>query len=165
MRLNSLHDLYVHELKDLYSAEQQIIKSLPKMARTAASTEVRNAFQEHLETTRRQVERLERIFQRLDVQPKGSACKGMQGIIEEGEEVIRAGGDERVGDAALIAAAQRVEHYEIAGYGTVRTYARQLGYDEDARLLQETLNEEGQIDKKLTGIAESRVNVEASRTA
>lgn len=165
MKLNTLHDLYVHELRDLYNAEQQIIKSLPKMAKAAASTEVRNAFQEHLDTTRRQVERLERIFQRLDLPAKGSACKGMQGIIEEGEEIMRADAQEMVGDAALIAQAQRVEHYEIAGYGTARTYARQLGYEEDARLLQETLNEEGETDKKLTSIAESRVNIEASRVA
>ncbi len=165
MKVNSLHELYVHELRDLYSAEQQIIKALPKMAKAAISTELRSALQEHLETTRRQVERLESIFQRLDIKPKASTCKGMKGIIEEGEELVRAEIPEMVGDAALISAAQRVEHYEIAGYGTVRTYARQLGYEEDARLLQETLDEEGQTDKKLTGIAESRVNVEASRTA
>lgn len=165
MKLKSLHDLYVHELKDLYSAEQQIVKALPKMTKAATSIEVRSAFEEHLETTRAQVERLERIFQRLGTSPKGVTCKGMKGLIEEGEEIIDMEVGEMVGDAALISAAQRVEHYEIAGYGTVRTYARQLGYQEDARMLQETLDEEGEADKKLTNIAETRVNVDATRTA
>jgi ferritin-like metal-binding protein YciE len=165
MKMNSLHDLYIHELKDLYNAEQQIVKALPKMSKAATSTELRNAFDEHLQVTRRQVERLERIFQRLDISPKGTTCKGMEGLIEEGEDMLDEDAQDMVRDAALIASAQRIEHYEIAGYGTVRTYARQLGYEEDARLLQETLNEEGQTDKKLTGIAESRVNVEATKTA
>jgi ferritin-like metal-binding protein YciE len=165
MKLKSLHDLYIHDLKDLYNAEQQIIKALPKMSQAATATELRNAFDEHLQTTRRQVERLERIFQRLDVSPKGNTCEAMEGLIEEGEEVLDMDAQETVRDAALISSAQRIEHYEIAGYGTVRTYARQLGYEEDARLLQETLNEEGQTDKKLTGIAESRVNIDATKTA
>ncbi len=165
MKLNSLHDLYIHELKDLYSAENQIIKALPKMAKAAHSVELRNAFDEHLDVTRRQVERLERIFQRLDESPKGTKCDGMKGIIEEGEEMMDLDAQEMVSDAALISAAQRVEHYEIAGYGTVRTYAHQLGYEEDVRLLQETLDEEGEADKKLTRLAESRINVEATRTA
>ena len=166
MRINSLHELYIHELKDLYSAEKQITKALPKMAETATAPELRSAFEEHLQVTRQQVERLERIFQRLDESPKGSKCKGMQGIIDEGEEMMDIDSSQAmICDAVLISAAQRVEHYETAAYGTVRTYAQQLGYEEEARLLQETLNEEGEADKKLTGLAESRVNVEASRTA
>jgi len=166
MKLQSLHDLYVRELKDLYNAENQIIKALPKMVKAATSPELERAFEEHLQATRQQVERLERIFQRLDESPRGAKCKAMEGILDEGDEMMDLDTTrDTVSDAALISAAQRVEHYEMAVYGTVRTYARQLGYQEDARLLQETLNEEGEADKKLTGIAESRVNVEASRTA
>jgi ferritin-like metal-binding protein YciE len=163
MKMDSLHDLYVHELKDLYNAENQIIKALPKMAKAATSSELRAAFEQHLDTTRRQVERLERIFQRMNVTAKGTKCKGMEGLIDEGEEIMDMDVEASVCDAALISSAQRIEHYEIAGYGTARTYARQLGYEEDARLLQETLKEEGETDKKLTSIAESRVNVEASK--
>jgi ferritin-like metal-binding protein YciE len=165
MKIKSLHDLYVHELKDLYNAENQIIKALPKMAKKANSTELRSALEEHLEVTRRQAERLERIFQRLDESPKGSTCKGMEGIIDEGEDMLDEDVPQPVGDAALISSAQRVEHYEMAAYGTVRTFARQLGYEDDAGLLQQTLDEEGEADKKLTRIAESRTNIEATRTA
>jgi ferritin-like metal-binding protein YciE len=149
----------------LYDAENKIIKALPKMAEAAHSTELRSAFEEHLRETRNQVERLEQIFQNLDESPKGAKCEGIQGIIEEGEDLMSEKAPEPVADAALISSAQRVEHYEIAAYGTVRTYARQLGYDDHARLLQETLDEEGNADKKLTSIAESRINVEATRTA
>lgn len=165
MKINSLHELYVEELKDLYNAENQILKALPKMAKNATATELRSAFEEHLQQTRGQVERLERIFQRLDESPKGNTCDGMKGLIEEGEDLMDADAPDTVCDAALISSAQRVEHYEIAAYGTVRTWARQLGYEEDARLLQQTLEEEGQTDKKLTAMAESRINVEATRTA
>lgn len=165
MKLNSLHDLYIEELRDLYDGENQIIKALPKMARNATSVELRGALEEHLQQTRGQVERLERIFQRLNESPKGSTCEGMKGIIEEGEGLMDVDAPDMVCDAAIISSAQKVEHYEIAGYGTVRTYARQLGYEEDAKLLQQTLDEEGQTDKKLTSIAESRVNIEATRTA
>lgn len=165
MKLKSLHDLYVYELKDLYNGENEIIKALPKMVKAANTTELRNALEEHLQVSRQQVERLDRIFQRLDESPKGVTCKGIKGIIDEGEDVMDMDAPEMVSDAALIAAAQRVEHYEIAAYGTARTYAQRLGYDEDARLLQDTLNEEGDADKKLTGIAESRINVEATRSA
>jgi ferritin-like metal-binding protein YciE len=165
MKINSLHDLYISELKDLYNAENQIIKALPKMAETAASTELRSAFQEHLQQTRRQVERLEQVFRKLDMEAKGRTCEGMKGIIGEGQDVMKEDMPETVCDAALIAAAQRVEHYEIAAYGTVRTYARQLGYEDQAELLQQTLDEEGETDKKLTRLAESRINVEATRTA
>ena len=165
MKLNSLHDLYVVELKDLYNGEQQIIKALPKMAEAASSSELRTAFEHHLEQTREHLRRLEQIFQNLDESPKGQTCVGLEGIIEEGEDLMDEDAPETVCDAALIASAQRVEHYEIAGYGTVRTYARQLGYNDAAELLQRTLDEEGETDKKLTTIAESRVNVEARRTA
>jgi ferritin-like metal-binding protein YciE len=165
MKINSLHELYVEELKDLYNAENQIVKALPKLAKHASATELRSAFEEHLQQTRGQVERLERIFQRLNESPKGSTCDGMKGIIEEGEDLMDAGAPQTVCDAALISAAQRVEHYEMAAYGTVRTWARHLGYEDDARLLQQTLDEEGETDKKLTSMAESRINVEATRTA
>ncbi len=165
MKVKSLHELYVTELKDLFHAENQILKALPDMAEAASATELRSAFQQHLEQTRHHVERLERIFGRLNESPKGRSCEGMEGIIGEGKNMMDINAPESVKDAALIAAAQRVEHYEIAAYGTVRTYARQLGFQEDANLLQETLNEEGETDKKLTAIAESRVNTEATRTA
>jgi ferritin-like metal-binding protein YciE len=165
MKLSSLHDLYVEELKDLYNAEGQILKALPKMAEAAQAAELRAAFETHLQETRQQVERLEQIFRALDESPKGAKCEGMKGIIDEGEDLIDDDAPKSVNDAALIASAQRVEHYEMASYGTVRTFARQLGYDDHARLLQETLEEEGNADKKLTSIAESRVNVDATRTA
>ncbi|MFB3826793.1 MAG: ferritin-like domain-containing protein [Bryobacteraceae bacterium] len=165
MKISSLHDLYVQELRDLYHAENQLIKALPKMVRAAGAAELRSALEEHLQATRQQVERLERIFQKLDESPKGAKCKGMEGIIGEGEQKMDGDAPERVRDAALISSVQRVEHYEIAAYGTVRTYAQQLGYGDHAELLQQTLNEEGQADRKLTQIAESRVNMEANRTA
>jgi ferritin-like metal-binding protein YciE len=161
MALDSLHDLYVNELKDLYSAENQLVKALPKMAKAASNPDLKAAIEEHLEVTRKQVERLERVFEGLGVSPKGKKCKAMEGLIEEGKEVMEEDGEEAVIDAALIAAAQRVEHYEMAGYGCARTFARLLGYDEAARLLQETLDEEGEADKKLTELAETGINVEA----
>ena len=161
MKLESLQDLYVDELKDLYSAENQLLKAIPKMAKAASAPELRTAFEDHLEETRGQVRRLEQIFKQLDASPKGKKCKAMEGLIEEGKEVM----DEAqppVLDAALIAAAQRVEHYEMAGYGCVRAFARLLGYDNAAELLQETLDEEGAADKKLTELAETIINVEAN---
>ena len=162
MKLESLHDLYVEELKDLYSAENQLLKALPKMAKAASSSELRVAFEEHLEQTRGQVERLESIFKKLEASPKGKKCKAMEGLIEEGNEVMTEEAEPAVRDAALIAAAQRVEHYEMAGYGCVRTYARLLGDKDAANLLQKTLDEEGAADKKLTELAESTINVEAN---
>ncbi len=165
MALNSLHDLYVDELKDLYNAENQILKALPKMAKAATTPDLKAAFEEHLEVTRGQVERLDRIFGKLGVSPKGKKCKAMEGLVEEGKEVMEEEGEDAVIDAALIAAAQRVEHYEMAGYGCVRTFAKLLGYDEAARLLQETLDEEGDADKKLTELAETSINVEAEESA
>ena len=161
--MESLRDLYVEELKDLYSAENQILKALPKMAKKASSDELRAAFEEHLEITRSQVERLETIFDDLERSPKGKRCKGMAGLIEEGSEMMKEDAEPEVLDAALISAAQRVEHYEIAAYGTVRTYAERLGLDKHSRLLQQTLDEEGEADKKLTQIAESSVNPDAQR--
>jgi ferritin-like metal-binding protein YciE len=164
MKMQSLEDLFVDQLKDLMSAENQIIKALPKMAKTASTPELQTAFEEHLEQTREHVARLEKIFQRLGVSGKGKKCKGMEGLIEEGKELLNADGDENVLDAGLIAAAQRVEHYEIASYGCARTYARLLGDEEAAELLQETLDEEGETDKKLTELAEGVVNTRAVET-
>jgi len=160
MKLETLHDLFVDELKDLYNAENQLVKALPKMAKAASSEDLRTAFEEHLEETENQVERLETIFKELDASPKGKKCKAMAGLIEEGKEMIEADGEDAVKDAALIAAAQRVEHYEMAGYGTVRTYAQLLGFDKVANLLQETLDEEAAADQKLTELAQN-INVEA----
>ncbi len=161
MQIDSLQKLYVEELKDIYSAEKQILQALPKMAKKASNEQLRTAFQEHLEQTRGQVERLDRIFERLGKSPRGKKCKGMEGLIEEGKEVLEEDMEDEVRDAALIAAAQRVEHYEIAAYGTVRTYAELLGEKGDAKLLQQTLDEEGTTDKKLSQLAESTVNLEA----
>jgi ferritin-like metal-binding protein YciE len=162
MKLESLQDLLVQELKDLYSAEAQIVKALPKMAKAASSEELRTAFEEHLEETKKQVERLDQIFERLGTPGRGKKCKGMEGLLEEGKEVIEQDGDDMVKDAALIAAAQHVEHYEIAGYGCARTFASLLGHEEIAELLQKTLDEESAADKKLTEIAESAINVVAA---
>lgn len=161
MKMENLHDLYVEQLQDLYDAEQQLIKALPKMAQAATSEELRSGFEEHLEQTKQQAQRLERIFEELGEDAKGEKCKGMEGLIKEGTEVIENNElPAEVKDAALIAAAQRVEHYEIAGYGTVRTYANLLGEDEAAELLEQTLEEEKEADQLLTEAAES-INVQA----
>ncbi len=165
MEIDSLKKLYVEELKDLYSAEKQILQALPKMVKKASNPKLQQAFQEHLEVTRMQVERLDRIFELLGKSPRGKKCKGMEGLLEEGKEMMQEDMDDDVMDAALIAAAQRVEHYEMAGYGTVRTYASLLGEKEQTRLLQQTLDEEGDADKKLTQLAESQINVEAMAEA
>src|SRR5262249_53558383 len=141
MAMESLHDLYVNELRDLYSAETQLVKALPKMAKAAASPDLRAAFEEHLEVTQGQVERLETIFEELGIKPKGKKSIAMEGLIEEGKELLEEDASESVLDAGLIVAAQKVEHYEMAGYGSVRTFANLLGYEEAARLLQETLDE------------------------
>jgi ferritin-like metal-binding protein YciE len=161
MALKSLHDLYVNELKDLYNAENQLVKALPKMAKAANSAALREAIEEHLEVTKGQVQRLETIFKELDESPKGKKCKAMEGLIEEGKEIMEEDAAPGVLDAALIAAAQRVEHYEIAGYGCVRTFANLLGFEKAAGLLQETLDEEADADKKLTDLAESVINLNA----
>jgi ferritin-like metal-binding protein YciE len=158
---NPLEELLVDELKDLYSAENQIVKALPRMAKAAGSPELRRAFERHLEETRRQVERLDQVAGELEVKLTGKKCKGMAGLIEEGKELIEEDLEQDALDAGLIGAAQKVEHYEIAAYGTARTHAEMLGYNKIARLLQQTLNEEGATDKKLTALAESIINVEA----
>lgn len=165
MKLKSLEDLLVKELRDLYSAEKQLIRALPKMAKGANSEVLRDAINEHLEVTKEQAERLEQIFQMLDVSSRGPRCAAMEGLIEEGSEMLEEDGEEAVIDAGIIAAAQRVEHYEIAGYGVARTFARLLGHNKIADLLQTTLDEEGDTDKKLTELAESEINVEAASGA
>ena len=161
MELDTLKDLYVEELKDLYSAEKQLVKALPKMAKAANDPQLKEAFRTHLQETRGHVERLEQICRDLGVSPRGKKCVGMEGLIEEGNELIQEDPDPDVLDAGLINKAQHVEHYEMAGYGTVRTYARQLGFESQAELLQQTLNEEGNPDHLLTQLAESGINVEA----
>jgi ferritin-like metal-binding protein YciE len=160
--LNSFDDLFSHQLEDLYDAELQLTEALPKMADAASAGDLRNAFNTHLMETRDQVKRLEQVFQRLGKSPKRQTCPAMKGLIKEGQEAISASGDPSVKDAALIASAQRVEHYEIAAYGTLRTLARQVGLNDVASLLQKTLDEEGSCDKKLTTIAESHVNQQAA---
>lgn len=160
--MTSLHDLFEEELRDLYSAEQMIVKALPKMVDAAASSDLREAFEHHLEETRRHVERLEKIFERQSINAKGKKCEGMEGLLKEGEELLHARAEPLVKDAGLIGAAQKVEHYEMAGYGTVRTFAEHLGEREIATMLQETLNEEGAADKKLTQIAQRHINEEAA---
>ena len=162
MAMDSLKDLYIDELKDLYNAENQLLKALPKMAKKASAPELRKAFQDHLAQTEGHVNRLEKIFKGLGEKPSGKTCKAMKGLVEEGKEIIEEDGDCSVLDAALIGAAQRVEHYEIAGYGVVRTFASLLGEEDAMGLLQRTLNEEAETDKKLTKLAESVINVEAS---
>ena len=161
MKLNTLKQLYIEELRDLYSAENQLLKALPKMAKGASSEELKLAFENHLDQTKVHVERLEEIFERLDETPKGKTCQAMKGLVEEGSEILEEDGEESVLDAGIIAAAQKVEHYEIASYGTVRTFAQLLGQDEAAELLQETLDEEGEADKLLTQLAQEIVNPEA----
>jgi ferritin-like metal-binding protein YciE len=160
MKLENLQQLYLKELRDLYSAENQITDALPKLIEAAHNSELKNALQEHLNVTQTQIARLEQIFQSLNEKPSGESCKGMKGVIKEGDEMVSAGGDPSTVDAGIISAAQRVEHYEMAGYGTVRTYAKLLGRDQDATLLQQTLDEEEEADQTLTQIA-STVNVEA----
>lgn len=153
--VTTIDQLFVEELKDIYSAETQITKALPKLVKAATSEELKTAFEEHLEETEGQIERLDQIFQTLNINPKGKTCDGMKGVLEEGEEMLKetqAGG---VRDAALISAAQRVEHYEMAAYGAVRTYAEKLGKQQIAKLLEETLEEEKSADKKLTQIAQT----------
>jgi ferritin-like metal-binding protein YciE len=162
MKLESLKDLYIEQLQDLYSAEKQLLDALPKMSDRATSLDLKNAFNQHLGQTEEQVRRLEQIFQDLGESPKGHTCEGMKGLIKEGEEMIKMKGDDKVIDAGLIAAAQRVEHYEIAGYGTVRTYAEMLGQSQHVTLLERTLQEEEMTDEKLSQLAESHINQEAT---
>jgi ferritin-like metal-binding protein YciE len=162
MKLESLRELFIEELQDLYSAENQILEALPKMIEEASSPELKAGFSQHLEQTRNQVTRLDQIFDQLgkDVDRKDKTCKGMKGIIKDNEDLLDEDAEPEVLDAGMISGAQRVEHYEIAGYGTVRTYAQLLGRQDWARLLEQTLDEEKQTDQKLTQLA-GRINLEA----
>jgi ferritin-like metal-binding protein YciE len=161
MELETLTDLYIHELKDLFSAEKQLLKALPKMAKAASNKELVAGFQEHLEQTKGHAQRLEQILSNHKTTTRGPKCKGMEGIVAEGSEMIEEEADPEVKDAGLIAAAQRVEHYEMAGYGTARSYAELLDDQEGAKLLQTTLEEEKQTDQKLSKLAKSAINVAA----
>jgi ferritin-like metal-binding protein YciE len=161
MELETLRDLYFHELRDLCSAEKQIVRALPKMAKAANNEELAAAFREHLEQSKEHVARLEKLLSKHRQSTRAPKCKGMEGLLAEGEEMIEEEADEQVRDAGLIAAAQRVEHYEIAGYGCGRTYAELLGDNEGAKLLQKTLDEEAETDRKLTELAKSSINIAA----
>src|SRR5947209_549377 len=161
MKLDTLKKLYVEELRDIYNAEQQLVKALPKMAKGASSDELRDAIETHLDETKGHIDRLEQIFEELDETPKGKTCQGMKGLIEEGSKILEEKGEDSVIDAGIIAAAQKVEHYEMATYGTLRSWADLLNQDQAAGLLQETLDEEGETDKKLNDLAEEIVNPEA----
>jgi ferritin-like metal-binding protein YciE len=165
MSLKSLEDLFVDELRDLYHAERQLTKALPKMAKNASTPELQDAFCEHLGQTERHVSRLEEVFGQLGLKPKAKKCEAMEGIVEEAKDLLGEDAEADVLDAGLICAAQKVEHYEIAGYGAVVTWAKRLGHDDSARLLQETLDEEKAADAKLTHLAESVVNQQAASHA
>jgi len=161
MKLDTLKTLYTNELRDLYNAEGQLLKALPKMAKAASSDELKDAFEKHLEQTKSHVERLEEVFEDIGEKPKGKTCRAMKGLIEEGSEILQEDGEESVIDAGIIVAAQKVEHYEIAGYGSVRTFAQLLGKDRSAELLQTTLEEESEANELLNKLAEDIVNTEA----
>ena len=165
MELETLKDLYIHELKDLYSAENQLLKALPKMAKAATNGQLAKGFTDHLSQTEEHAARLETILESHDESTRGPKCKGMEGLIKEGDEMIKEEAEDEVRDAGLISAAQRVEHYEMAGYGVARTFARILGEDDAADLLQETLDEEKAADEKLTSLAEAGINQEAADAA
>ena len=154
MNLNTMDSLFEHDVHDLYSAEKQILEALPEMISEASSPDLRSAFQRHLAVTERQLERLQGVMHVLGIKPNGVVCKGMKGLLDEGKEIIEAEDDPSVKDAALIGAAQRVEHYEIAAYGTARAFARELGFADIARSLEMTLQEEGDTDHELSGLAE-----------
>jgi ferritin-like metal-binding protein YciE len=162
MELQSLRDLYIDELKDLYSAEKQLVKALPKMAKNATNPDLKKAFTDHLEQTEEHVSRLEQIFESLEASPRGKKCVGMEGLIEEAKEMLEEDAEEDVLDAGLISKAQHVEHYEMAGYGTVRRFAQILGETEHVELLEQTLNEEKEADQLLTQLADGSINVEAA---
>jgi len=165
MKMQDLQDLFVDLMKDLYSAENQLVKALPKMAKAASNAELKAGFEEHLEQTKEQAARIEEICKMLEVTPKGKKCAGMEGLIEEGKELMEEDAEESVLDAGLIAAAQKVEHYEIAAYGTARTWARQLELDDAVGLLEKTLAEEKETDEKLTELATALINEEAEAGA
>ncbi|MCC6927606.1 MAG: ferritin-like domain-containing protein [Gemmatimonadaceae bacterium] len=163
MQLATLHDLMVHQLKDLYSAERQLVQALPRMAKNATSRDLQDAIRKHLDQTEEQVTRLEQCFELLGESSRGPRCKGMEGLIEESKDLFEEDVDEDVLDAGIIANAQRVEHYEIAGYGTVCEYARSMGHEEIAALLEATLEEEKEADQRLTSLAEGGINALAER--
>jgi ferritin-like metal-binding protein YciE len=161
MKLDTLQKLYTDELRDLYNAENQLLKALPKMAKAASSGDLKEAFEKHLEQTKGHVERLDQVFEALGEKPKGKTCRAMKGLIEEGSEILQRDGEESVLDAGMIVAAQKVEHYEIAGYGSARTFAHLLGQNKAAELLQATLDEESETNEILNKLAENVVNPEA----
>jgi len=161
MELRTLNDLFMHQLRDLYGAEQQLLKAMPKMQAKITSEELKQAFTQHMAETQNQVKRLEQVFQSLGVEPEAEKCKAMEGLLKEAEDFMSQDMDKPVMDAGLIASAQRVEHYEIAGYGTVCTYAKYLGHTQALNLLKETLNEEKTTDEKLSMIAETSINMKA----
>lgn len=165
MKIATLHDLYVEEIKGLYSGEQQLLKALPKMAKAAISPQLAKAFTDHVVETKAQLERLEKIFKKLDVSPTAKTCKVMEALLAEGNAAISDDADPTIKDATLIALAQRIKHLEMAGYGSTRTFARLLGCEESADLLQKTLDEEWAADKKLTKVAEAVINVKAVAAA
>jgi len=165
MKLKTLEDLLLHELRDIYSAEKQLRKALPKMAKSASHEELKAGFEEHLAQTETHVERLEQAFEMLGKPARAETCKAMKGLVEEGADIIEEDAEESVHDAGLICAAQKVEHYEIASYGTVVAWAEKLGHSDLAELLSETLEEEKETDEKLTELAESAINAEASQGA
>src|SRR5579862_3598831 len=164
MQGSTLQGLFVEELRDLYDAERQISQALPKMAHSANNDDLRAAFEDHLQQTNEHIARLEQVFGFLGTAPAGKKCLGVAGVIKEGEELVKQGVSSEVLDAGLIATAQKVEHYEMAGYGTVRTWAKELGHNKAAKLLQDTLDEEGETDKKLTKLAERQINKQADVT-
>ncbi len=164
MKLNNLQDLFLDILKDLYNAENLILKALPKMVNAATSPDLKEALQDHLEETEEQIIRLEEVFSIIGTKPEGKRCRAMEGLIQEAEEVLALAGDTTVRDATIIAAAQKVEHYEIASYGTLRTFADVLGLEDAADLLEETLDEEKSADERLTEIAEAHINEEADKS-
>lgn len=161
-KVKTLEDLFLDELKDMYNAENQLTRALPKMAKKATSEELRNAIETHLEETQNQIERLEKVFQEIDQAAKGKTCQAMKGLIEEGTEIMEDASEDMVRDAGIISASQKIEHYEIASYGTLVTFAKNLGYDKAAELLEETLEEEKKTDKLLTDLAVSGINQEAN---
>jgi ferritin-like metal-binding protein YciE len=163
MEIESLQELLIEEMRDIYSAENQLTKALPKMAKKASNPQLKKAFETHLKETEGQIQRLQKIFDKLGKKPTGKKCAAMEGLIEEGKEMMAEDMDEETMDAALIAVAQKVEHYEIASYGTVRTWAQHIGDEQMAKLLQQTLDEEGKTDKLLTEMAENSINVEAAQ--
>lgn len=161
MKLETLKDLYVEELRDIYDAENQLLRALPRIAKVVSSTPLRSAFEEHAQITDAQIDRLEQIFDRMKTRPSGRKCEAMRGMLEEARDMLGRDVDDDVRDAGLICCAQKVEHYEIAGYGCIRTYAEMLGFEEDAELLQQSLDEEKEADERLSELAKEAINVQA----